>query len=732
MEPINTVWTEKYRPRKVSDMVGDFKNKILKYLENPNAIPHFLFYSKTPGTGKCLVGSELFFCSDGLLSFDEYCELHDIEKKYTDLKDDVFCPENGLVNTQYFYKAKSKTVTITTKRGYEIEGTPNHKIKVFNNNGLIWKCLSDIDEKDYIPIIFNTNVFNRNKDLNYSRFNSMKRKYDNCSIKIKKPKKINNDIAYLAGVYIANGLYDGNRINISTHKEWLQERLLKIAKDNFNIKGHYIMFDNKRVGISFTSVWFSRFFEFVLNIERKTSRQKQIPLIVRNSDKDVQMNFINGLFEDAWISKEGYIELSTASKYLAKQLQIMLLNLGFFTTKRKKYLEKYSHFYHTLTFSVEHSKKFINYFNGVFKNEKIKFKKNMNTNVLSYKNIIKDYIKNQRKQNNIKKTDVYNLGLAKLNKKITGRISKVINNLSCFIDKEPYLDELNNIVKLRPYLDTIVKKEYSKEEKMIYDFHIPKTHSFLASGIINHNTTLAKAIINELECDSLILNSSDDRKIEVIREKVKQFAVTKSSKVGKRRCVFLDEFDGMLKASQEALRNIMETYASNVFFILTCNNINKVIEPLKSRCQLVPFAYPKKEEILVYLTNICNSENMEHTQDGLKKLVDIHYPSIRNCVLALQDLNTLGQAVSEDTVKPINELYLSLWKKLMEKDWKYIKENVLSSTIDPRELNTYFWENAVKSNDIKLIQLCCRNERDFANGADPKVIFVTGLIEMVK
>ena len=118
-------------------------------------------------------------------------------------------------------------------------------------------------------------------------------------------------------------------------------------------------------------------------------------------------------------------------------------------------------------------------------------------------------------------------------------------------------------------------------------------------------TTLAKAIINELRCDHIILNSSDDRKIDVIRDKVKEFAMTQSSVPGLRKCVFMDEFDGMLKASQEALRNLMETYASNVFFILTCNNINKVHDAIQSRCKSISFSYPSDDEVVLYLEDIC-------------------------------------------------------------------------------------------------------------------------------
>jgi replication factor C small subunit len=246
-------------------------------------------------------------------------------------------------------------------------------------------------------------------------------------------------------------------------------------------------------------------------------------------------------------------------------------------------------------------------------------------------------------------------------------------------------------------------------------------------------TTLAKSIIHELKCDALIINSSDDRKIETVRDKVKEFSLTKSSN-NIRRCIFMDEFDGMLKASQEALRNIMETYASNVFFILTCNNINKVIEPIKSRCVVIPFAYPSKEDVVKYLEKIVVKENMDYTDEGLKKLVEINYPSIRNCVIALQDLYTQKQAVTIQTVRPVNEIYEDMWQALKLKNWLDIKKVVLESSIDPRDLNTYFWQKSLdgENPDIKLLQITCRNEKDISMGADAKVVFVTSLIEMVK
>lgn len=245
-------------------------------------------------------------------------------------------------------------------------------------------------------------------------------------------------------------------------------------------------------------------------------------------------------------------------------------------------------------------------------------------------------------------------------------------------------------------------------------------------------TTLAKAIINELGCDYLIINSSDDRKIEVIRDRVKQFALTQSSKTGLRRGIILDEADGLLPIPQDSLRNIMETYASNCFFILTCNRLNKIIGALQSRCTKIPFAYPEKSEIYVYLEKICKAENLQYTKDGLQKVIDLNYPSIRNCVLLLQDLWTIGKEVNIDNVQPFNPIYEELWLMLKNRQWKDIKKIILENTIDSRELNTFFWDKSMAEENLHLIQLFCRNERDMSYGSDPSIILVTSLIEACK
>jgi len=133
--------------------------------------------------------------------------------------------------------------------------------------------------------------------------------------------------------------------------------------------------------------------------------------------------------------------------------------------------------------------------------------------------------------------------------------------------------------KIKKYLE-----EPSKMQHLLLHSSVPGTGK----------TTLAKAIINELGADKLVLNSSDDRKIEAVREKVNSFVKTKSSVEGMRRIVFMDEADGLTNAAQDALRNLMETYSENALFILTCNYLSKISDAIQSRCASIEFTTPAK------------------------------------------------------------------------------------------------------------------------------------------
>lgn len=155
-------------------------------------------------------------------------------------------------------------------------------------------------------------------------------------------------------------------------------------------------------------------------------------------------------------------------------------------------------------------------------------------------------------------------------------------------------------------------------------------------------TTLAKLIVNNLDCEYLYINASDENGIDTIREKVKGFASVASFKPFK--VVILDEADYITIQGQAALRNVIETFSRSTRFILTCNYIERVIDPLQSRCQVLKIVPPSKQEVAYHIMNVLKQEEVDCSADDLKSVINQYYPDIRKM------LNTLQMSVNGDEI----------------------------------------------------------------------------------
>lgn len=203
-------------------------------------------------------------------------------------------------------------------------------------------------------------------------------------------------------------------------------------------------------------------------------------------------------------------------------------------------------------------------------------------------------------------------------------------------------------------------------------------HLLLFGSVGCGKTTIAKILISSLDCDSIIINASSERGIDIIRSKIKQFAMMSSLK--KWKIVFLDEADGTTPEFLFALRNLMETFAEQTRFILTANYINKIIEPIRSRCQLIEFNHLGKKQIRILLEKILNSESIEFDVDDLLILIDLYYPDIRSMINNLQLYSDKGKW------KVKNSEGFRNFEQLLE----YIKKGDLKSI---RELNLDYTES---------------------------------------
>ena len=147
-------------------------------------------------------------------------------------------------------------------------------------------------------------------------------------------------------------------------------------------------------------------------------------------------------------------------------------------------------------------------------------------------------------------------------------------------------------------------------------------------------TTLAKLIVNNINCDFLYINASDERGIDTIRDKVQGFASSASFKPIK--VIILDEADFLTIQAQASLRNIIETYSRTTRFILTCNYLERIIDPLQSRCQVLKITPPSKKEVAQHISTILDQENIYYEVSDLALVVNKHYPDVRKILNTCQ------------------------------------------------------------------------------------------------
>ena len=184
-------------------------------------------------------------------------------------------------------------------------------------------------------------------------------------------------------------------------------------------------------------------------------------------------------------------------------------------------------------------------------------------------------------------------------------------------------------------------------------------------------TTLAKIIINNLDCDYLYINASDERGIETIRDKVTNFSSTASFR--QIKVVILDEADFLTIQAQASLRNTIETFSRTTRFILTCNFIERIIDPLQSRCQVLKVVPPSKKEVAKHLREILDSEKTNFQIEALVNIVNTHYPDIRKMLNTIQLSTKDNELVLDESIMVSSNYIKQIIGELKNKKTDYRK-----------------------------------------------------------
>ncbi len=223
-------------------------------------------------------------------------------------------------------------------------------------------------------------------------------------------------------------------------------------------------------------------------------------------------------------------------------------------------------------------------------------------------------------------------------------------------------------------------------------------------------TTVARAMLEEMGCDYIIINGSMNGNIDTLRVEIKNFASTVSF-AGGRKYVILDEADYLNpNSTQPALRNFMEEFSKNCGFILTCNFKNKIIDPLQSRCSVVDFTIPKEErtglagQFYKLACSVLDDENVEYERPVVAEVIKKYFPDWRRVLNELQRYSATGKIDSgilsnfkQDTIKTVV-------KDMKDKNFTSVRRWVgENSDLDPATFYRELYDTAYEFLETKSV-----------------------------
>ena len=248
------------------------------------------------------------------------------------------------------------------------------------------------------------------------------------------------------------------------------------------------------------------------------------------------------------------------------------------------------------------------------------------------------------------------------------------------------MEEIKNtlwVEKYRPStLDSYIGNQHLRSKVKVYIESGDLPHLLLYGRAGTGKTTLAKLLVNNIDCDYLYINASDENSVDVVREKVKNFASTLGFK--EMKVIILDECDYITPNAQAALRNLMETFSKNCRFILTCNYVERIIDPIQSRCQSFQIIPPDRKEVAVHLNTILTKEGVKSDINDIVTIVNGGFPDLRRVINAAQRQVVNGELVIDEGMSIQNDYKNQVLEILKTQDKKNSFKNIRQLLADSK------------------------------------------------
>ena len=442
------------------------------------------------GYGKCTSFDTMLFTTEGMKEIHSFFNVPKTNIETAQPIDITMVNKDGKLEASMvgIYDGYKPTKKIKTREMYEIECTHEHPLMIMNSSGEHeWKKAKDIQAGDFLCINRNNDVWgNKTKlDFDLTEFSKVKR---NCQ-DLNYPGELTKDFAYYMGLIIGDGcITRDNKVMFTTIDDELlffMENFYKtvIGKEKGSAKSG--------IDYSFYSIYYREYLR-QLGFDLVNSHYKEIPQCVLDSTKENVAEFMRGLFDTDGTVDERVVSYTTVSEKLSKQIQLVLLNFGIVSRRVYKKTEKFYHY--TLYISGENVDLFNQHigFGLTRKQEKLESflgkKRNTNVNIIPYQQSkVINFFDEARKlgiHNTKSFGDLWNVRAGE-NELSYDRAKRVLVDNPGMKDTSEYkaLKELDNT---NYFYSPIVSIEDSAS--FVYDVHMPETHSFVANGIVSHNT----------------------------------------------------------------------------------------------------------------------------------------------------------------------------------------------------------------------------------------------------
>lgn len=689
--------SQELRPKTLDDMAGqeEAKKLIKAIIKNPEKAPKVLLFCGSFGTGKCVSKGTRVHTNKGYLKIEDIVDNPSYDNDgFMSISNSDIRVLGGNLATHHYYGGNKKVIQVSSKE-FSISGTQNHRVRVFDNDGLSWKRLDRITTDDYVAIPKNDDILFSSATKEYSFFNENVSEFDK---------------GYFCGSVVSYLLINKRYVKSL-------DDIINVHTDNSDINDYIssiVRSDCYNDGIIHGDGIKDFIIDNGFNIDT-------IPENVFSSNKEYIKGFISSLFDFLGVSTFGITKLT---KSIAIDIQNLLSLYGCINSIKNLYGNRAE-----IDIELTDSRYFIL--------EELNLK---NKTLLSqYRDIVDrgcdEYIPNNLYTRDIARY-INSVFIDNYKGDIPFSAYRSIKNTFNFIKNyrnkimkvehfQDILDEgdicsidLSRDSKVEKFRDLLSKYHFSKVSKIVdngiedivYDLTVDTIHSFVANGIINHNTTSSRIVGRELNGikneDYDLLNSpfyyEFDSTVVGNVEKIKELRDIFTVEYGDYwRVVTLDEVHTVSSQAQAAMLKMFEETKGKTIYILATTDPQKLLPTIRSRALEINFNDVPVEAIVENLTKVSNERDLNLSEEIKLLIADRSGGHMRNAHMLLDKYLLLGEEDFKDSIKSsitlfcdyliavynndkdtilntINEL-LSIPKDNLQSDWSIVMNESLRS-----------------------------------------------------